>query len=161
MIRMSFSFEPCNSAKYNFVINQNRIVVAPLGSSYLDKEGFEVTVEKASIGGVLSGGMFCDSKMLGWTSGGRGIAAILPYTFEIGSVPPPSKPRPPKDSESDEDAPPPEPQGLFEKKLSKEEKKKLAEERRRARKAAKAAKNRSDNGPEVNDSGDVHDHDDS
>jgi len=126
-----------------------RVIVAPIGSSYLDLEGFEQSVQKSIVGGVVSEGMLCDSKMLGWVGGGRGVAAILPNSFEIGSEPPSSKPRPKPESESEDEEhkPPPEPQGLFEKKLTKEERKKLAEERRRARKAAKAAKAKaSDNG---------------
>ena len=48
-----------------------------LGSSYLDKELFEVTVEKAMTGGVPLEEMFCDSKMLVWTRVSKGVAAIL------------------------------------------------------------------------------------
>ena len=61
------------------------------------------------IGGVLSEGLFYDSKMLGWTSGSKGVAAIMPPTFEIGSAPPSSNPKPQKEPESEEEAPPPEP----------------------------------------------------
>ena len=82
--------------------------------------------------------MFCDSNMLGWSGGGKGVAAQIPDEYEVGSSPPSSKPRPKEEVESvPTETPLP---GLFEKKLTKEEKKKLAEEKRKARKAAKAAK---------------------
>ena len=84
----------------------------------------------------MSDGMFCDSRMLGWSGGGSGVAAQLPDSYDIGSAPPSSKPRP-KEEETTPDV---QVQGLFEKKLSKEEKKRLAEEKRKARKAAKEAK---------------------
>ena len=100
-----------------------------------------IKVKKASVGGVLSQGMLCDSYMLGWKGGGKGMAAILPDSFAIGSTPPESKPRGKgADDGGDAAASAPAAPGLFEKKLTKEEKKKLAEERRRARKAAKEAK---------------------
>mmetsp|Transcript_16709 Transcript_16709/g.20846 ORF Transcript_16709/g.20846 Transcript_16709/m.20846 type:complete len:187 (+) Transcript_16709:81-641(+) len=120
----------------------SRIVVAPVGTTYMDEQGQEHLIQRTSVGGVVSEGMLCDSNMLGWLGGGRGVAAQLPDYFEIGSPPPSEKPRPRKEVEEVkvETPPPVEPQGLFEKKLSKEERKKLAEERRRARKAAKAAK---------------------
>jgi tRNA-binding EMAP/Myf-like protein len=116
----------------------SRVVVALAGTSFLNGEGDAVTVQKTAVGGVMSDGMFCDSRMLGWSGGGSGVAAQVPDSFEIGSAPPSSKPRP-KEAEEPA-APTEEAKGLFEKKLSKEEKKKLAEERRKARKAAKEAK---------------------
>jgi hypothetical protein len=83
----------------------------------------------------MSDGLFCDSKMLGWTGGAEGIAAQIPESVAIGDAPPATKPRPGETSD------PPTPDavvhGLYEKKLSKEEKKKLADEKRRARRAAK------------------------
>ena len=60
--------------------------------------------------------------------------------FEVGSAPPPSKPRMDGGTQATEALPPTNEPGLFEKKLSKEERKKLAEEKRQARRAAKAAK---------------------
>ncbi len=103
-----------------------------------------MNVTKATVGGIISEGMLCDSRMLGWVGGAQGIAVNLPDSFDIGSVPPSSKPRP-NNGESQsgggsaESSLPVEP-GLFEKKLSKEEKKKLAAERKAKRKAAKEAK---------------------
>lgn len=116
----------------------SRVVVALAGSNVLNEEGEEIKVTKMSVGGVMSEGMLCDSRMLLWSGGGHGVAAVMPDSFAIGSAPPEEKPRP------KEPEPEPEPKvevkGLFEKKLTKEEKKKLAEERRAARKAAKEAK---------------------
>ena len=55
-----------------FLYNFYRVVVAPAGSSVLDDEGELQPVKKASVGGVVSEGMLCDSYMLGWKGGGRG-----------------------------------------------------------------------------------------
>ena len=51
-----------------------RCVVAKIGSTLRD--GTEV--KKASVGGVTSEGMLCDSAMCGWSGGGAGAAALLP-----------------------------------------------------------------------------------
>lgn len=118
----------------------SRVVVALAGTSFLNAEGEEVTVKKTTVGGVMSDGMFCDSRMLGWSGGGCGVAAQVPDSYDIGSAPPSSKPRP----KEEEPTPDVQVQGLFEKKLSKEEKKKLADEKRKARKAAKEAKKTAD-----------------
>ncbi|KAL7528717.1 hypothetical protein ACHAXR_002592 [Thalassiosira sp. AJA248-18] len=117
----------------------SRIVIAPVGSTIINDEGEEQTLKKASVGGIPSEGMFCDSRMLGWGSGSAGIAAQVPESFEPGMAPPTSKPGAPKGG-GGEGVPAVEVPGLFEKKLTKEEKKKLAEERKKARKAAKEAK---------------------
>ena len=120
------------------VRTDSRVVVALVGSTVLNDENEQMKVEKTSVGGVMSEGMLCDSRMLGWSGGGHGVAAQLPDSFEAGSTPPATKPRP-KEPEPEE-PPKVEVKGLFEKKLTKEEKKKLAEEKRKARKAAKEAK---------------------
>lgn len=124
----------------NNVRESSRVVVAPAGSSVLNDEGELIQVKKASVGGVVSEGMLCDSYMLGWKGGAKGLAAILPDSFEIGSVPPESKPRGKEAEGGNSEAIAPAAPGLFEKKLTKEEKKKLAEEKRKAKKAAKEAK---------------------
>ena len=113
--------------------------MAPVGSTFFNDEGEEITVQKTTVGGVMSEGLFCDSKMLGWTGGAAGVAAQIPASVDIRTAPPATKPRPQQESASTE-LPASNVEGLFEKKLSKEEKKKLAEERRKARKAAKEAK---------------------
>eukprot|EP00560_Eucampia_antarctica_P007962 CAMPEP_0197823820 /NCGR_PEP_ID=MMETSP1437-20131217/1135_1 /TAXON_ID=49252 ORGANISM="Eucampia antarctica, Strain CCMP1452" /NCGR_SAMPLE_ID=MMETSP1437 /ASSEMBLY_ACC=CAM_ASM_001096 /LENGTH=185 /DNA_ID=CAMNT_0043423175 /DNA_START=30 /DNA_END=590 /DNA_ORIENTATION=- len=121
----------------------SRVVIAPTGSKFIDDEGTEQAVTNATVGGVVSQGMFCDSRMLGWSGGGKGVAVQVPDICEIGSAPPSSKP-----NMLQEEPAAPEPvvevKGLYDKKLSKEEKKKLAEERRKAKKAAKAAKANND-----------------
>lgn len=122
--------------KRNF--SSPRVAVAPVGSKILNEEGEEIEIKKTPVGGVMSEGMLCDSRMLGWTGGAEGIAAQIPDSVEIGESPPSSKPRPREEESglasvsSDE--------CLFKKKLTKEEKKKLAEEKKNARKAAKEAK---------------------
>ena len=117
---------------------ENRIVVAPIGSSIINDDGEVQTITKTVIGGTPSEGMFCDSKMLGWGSGSEGIAAQVPAEFEVGGAPPKSKPGAPRQND-ETPAPVGEVKGLYEKKLTKEEKKKLAEEKRKAKKAAKEA----------------------
>uniref|UniRef100_A0A6U3BZ72 tRNA-binding domain-containing protein n=1 Tax=Entomoneis paludosa TaxID=265537 RepID=A0A6U3BZ72_9STRA len=117
----------------------SRVAVAVEGSTVITEEGEEMKITKTTVGGVVSQGMFCDSRMLGWAGGAAGIAAQIPESIAIGESPPASKPR--KGESSSTDAiPPVQVEGLYEKKLSKEEKKKLAEEKRKARKAAKEAK---------------------
>lgn len=122
----------------------SRIVVAPVGSFFIgSNDGSDdlLEVKKATVGGVISEGMLCDSVMLGWIGGAKGIAVQIPDTFEIGSAPPVTKPRMDnKKKESDSNnLPKVEVKGLFEKKLTKEEKKALAAERKAKRKAAKKA----------------------
>ena len=121
------------------VRDNSRLVVAPVGSTVINDEGEEQEIKKTAVGGIMSEGMFCDSRMLGWGSGSAGIAAQVPDSCDLGSAPPTTKPGAPKAESST--VPAAEVKGLYEKKLTKEEKKKLAEERRAARKAAKEAKN--------------------
>ena len=120
------------------VRNGSRLAVALTGSTVLTDEGEELEVKKTPVGGVMSDGMFCDSKMLGWAGGSAGVAQVIPDDFCIGSSPPAQKPRP-KGATTTEMPETAEP-GLFDKKLTKEEKKKLADERKKARAAKKAEK---------------------
>ena len=117
-----------------------RLAVALAGATFVNDDGEEITVKKTSVGGVMSDGLFCDSKMLGWPGGAEGVAAQIPDSVAIGDSPPESKPRPGQPTSEVEPPASAEVQGLFEKKLTKEEKKKLAEEKKNARKAAKEAK---------------------
>jgi hypothetical protein len=97
-------------------------------------------IKKTTVGGIMSEGMLCDSRMLGWQGGAAGIAAQIPESIPVGSVPPAEKPRPGQ-ALTDVDAAASQPiEGLFEKKLSKEEKKKIAEAKRLAKRAAKDTK---------------------
>jgi hypothetical protein len=120
-------------------VEYSSVAVALAGSTFINEEGEESAITSTSVGGVISEGMLCDSRMLGWSGGAAGVAVQVPDSVEIGSSPPASKPRPGQGGEE-----PPKAEesggGLFEKKLSKEEKKKLAEEKKLARKAAKDAK---------------------
>jgi hypothetical protein len=120
----------------------SRVAVAPAGTTVLDEQGEELQVTKTTVGGVMSEGMLCDSRMLGWSGGAAGLAVQIPNSIALGSSPPATKPRGVHDSKpTEEEAQPQEQQaGLFEKKLTKEEKKKMAEEKRKAKKAAKEAK---------------------
>lgn len=125
----------------------SRLVVAPIGSTIIDDEGEEITISKTSVGGHISEGMFCDSRMLGWGTGSAGVAAQVPESFDVGTSPPTSKPGvpPPSSSSSSSDGMPAvDVQGLFERKLTKEEKKLAAEAKRKARKEAKSTKERND-----------------
>jgi tRNA-binding EMAP/Myf-like protein len=118
----------------------SRVVVALAGSTVLGDNGDEIRVTKTSVGGVMSEGMLCDSKMLGWPGGAEGIAAQLPESYPLGSAPPATKPRPKEESPAAATSLGPVEDGLFAKRLTKEEKKKLSEEKREARKAGKEAK---------------------
>lgn len=113
-----------------------RVAVAPAGATVLDDEGEEMELKKTTVSGVVSEGMLCDSRMLGWAGGAAGLAVQIPDDFDIGSAPPSSKPRKGDETKS-EGAAASKAEGLFEKKMTKEEKKKLAEEKRKARKTAK------------------------
>ena len=122
----------------------SRVVVAPVGSTVITEEGDELKISKTPVGGTMSEGMLCDSRMLGWAGGAAGIAVQIPDSIDIGSAPPATKPRPNDGSSSEGDASAatttqtgPVETGLFERKLTKEEKKKLAAEKRAAKKAAK------------------------
>lgn len=117
----------------------SRLAVAPIGTTVLGDNGEGMTVQKTSVGGHTSEGIFCDSRMLGWDGGSMGIASQMDASLELGSPPPSKKPRP-GGAVTTTELPESNVEGLFQKKLTKEEKKKLAEERKKARKAAKEAK---------------------
>jgi len=120
------------------VRDNSRVAVALAGSTIVNDEGEEIKIQKTSVGGKLSHGVLCDSKMLGWSGGAAGVAVQIPPEIEIGSAPPASKPRPKSgDDSGSSEAAGPVTGGLFEKKLTKEEKKKLAAEKRAAKRAAK------------------------
>lgn len=117
----------------------SRLAVAPIGSNVLTESNETMLIQRTAVGGVMSEGMFCDSRMLGWTGGANGVAAQMPPSLEIGEPPPATKPRGAPESKEPVAAAV-EVKPLFEKKLTKEEKKKLAEEKRKAKKLAKEAK---------------------
>lgn len=66
--------------------------IVPAGAN-VDEDTDAIIVTKRSVGGVSSFGMLCDSPMLSWTGGAKGIVQQLPSTFTIGSMPPSSRPR--------------------------------------------------------------------
>ena len=66
-----------------------RCVVARVGATLRD--GTEV--KTATVGGVKSEGMLCDSTMCGWSGGGSGSAALLPLDYPLGSRAPNARPR--------------------------------------------------------------------
>jgi len=71
---------------------QSRVAVALVGAT-VSIDGEDVTLKKTTVGGVTSEGMLCDSMMLGWTGGAKGIAVQMPADLALGSAPPASKPR--------------------------------------------------------------------
>ena len=101
------------------VRDDSRVVVALAGSKVLNEEGEEIALQKTSVGGKMSHGMLCDSRMLNWQGGASGIAVQVPPEFELGSAPPASKPRPKGDDSGSAEADGPVTGGLFERKLSK------------------------------------------
>lgn len=112
----------------------SRVVVAPVGSTVRNEEGEEITVKRVNVGGSISEGILCDSPILGWSGGAKGVAVQVPDTYPIGSSPPTTKPRMDSATNSSNDNQSSPVQGLFQKKLTKEEKKRAAEERRRKKK---------------------------
>jgi len=113
------------------------VVVAKVGARLKNDE----LVGKATVGGVPSEGMLCDSVMLGWKGGAAGLAALLPAGIAApGDAPPRSRPR-----GGGAAAAPAAPvaakaaEMMFKPKLTKEEKKAAAAKRKAERAAAKAA----------------------
>ena len=53
----------------------------------------DVEVKKMSVGGTISEGMLCDSKMLSWAGGAEGLCVQVPPTCSPGDPAPTSKPR--------------------------------------------------------------------
>jgi len=76
----------------------DRIVVAlvdaivPAGAR-LDEDSNAVQIRPTSIAGIMSYGMLCDSVMLGWAGGAKGVAQKMPDSCQLGSHPPSSRPR--------------------------------------------------------------------
>lgn len=101
---------------------ESRVVVALAGSTVVTETGEELTLKPTTVGGKVSHGMLCDSKMLGWTGGAAGVAVNLPPEYDVGSAPPSQKPRPNAGGSAEGgDAPvedTPVTGGLFERKLS-------------------------------------------
>ena len=69
-----------------------KCVVATVGTE-IEVNGEIEKVTKVNVGGVISEGMLCDSRMLQWSGGASGIAVHLPDSFSVGSPAPASRPR--------------------------------------------------------------------
>ena len=130
-----------------------RCIVATVDTE-IDVNGECEKVKRATVGGVVSEGMLCDSKMLGWAGGAAGVAAHLPDSFAIGSVAPKSKPR--LDGQAEPEAPAAEMSDKERKASEKLLRKQQLAEKKAARKAAKSAGFSGD----TNDENDNDDNDD-
>lgn len=111
-----------------------RTCVALVGS-VLEENGEEITVSKRAVAGVMSEGMICDSVMLGWIGGAKGICVQVPDSFDVGTPAPTSKPRGIGEAPAAAEVEAP-----AEKALSREEKKAAAAAKKAAIKERLAAK---------------------
>jgi tRNA-binding EMAP/Myf-like protein len=66
--------------------------VVPAGAK-LEEDTDAIQIKATAVGGVMSRGMLCDSPMLNWTGGAKGIVQQLPETFNVGDTPPAARPR--------------------------------------------------------------------
>lgn len=73
----------------------NTLVCVALPGAAVTVEGEEVVVKKATVGGVASSGMLCDSPMVGWKGGSVGLAATVPEASGLkpGDAVPAARPR--------------------------------------------------------------------
>ena len=91
------------NAKY---IEENWLVVVALenaivpAGAVLGDDPEAVQVKPCSVGGVKSHGMVCDSPMLNWTGGAKGVVQQLPESdesgtvlFKVGDKPPSARPQ--------------------------------------------------------------------
>ena len=82
------------NAKY---VEAGKLVVVALPGAIVpagaDPEDGGTLVAKASVGGRMSNGMLCDSRMLGWVGGAAGVAVSLDASvFNVGQAPPAKRP---------------------------------------------------------------------
>ena len=110
--------EPIATARLRDATNTNRIVIAPVGSTIINEEGEEQELKRTAVSGIMSEGMFCDARMLGWGDGSNGVAAQVPESYKPGMSPPKEKPMQ-KKKEEENRLPAVEVEPLFEKKLTK------------------------------------------
>jgi tRNA-binding EMAP/Myf-like protein len=66
--------------------------VVPAGA-VLDEDPDAIQIKATAVGGVMSRGMLCDSPMLKWTGGAKGMVQQLPDSFNVGDAPPSARPR--------------------------------------------------------------------
>jgi tRNA-binding EMAP/Myf-like protein len=91
------------NAKY---IEANWLVVVALenaivpAGAIVGEDSEAIQIKPTSVGGVKSSGMVCDSPMLKWTGGAKGVVQQLPEFDEasnpqyfVGNAPPASRPR--------------------------------------------------------------------
>lgn len=76
---------------WNIVVALENAII-PAGAS-LDDDANAIRVKACAVGGVMSRGMLCDSPMLAWTGGAKGIVQQLSDAYVIGEKPPSSRPR--------------------------------------------------------------------
>ncbi len=79
----------------NSTVYPATLVCCALPGARVTVEGEEVTVKRASVGGVASGGMLLDSAMVGWKGGAVGLAATVPEAAGLkpGDAVPAARPR--------------------------------------------------------------------
>lgn len=79
----------------NSTVYTNTLVCVALPGATVQVGGEEVLVKAAAVGGVASGGMLCDSVMLGWKGGAAGLAATVPEAAGVapGQAAPAARPR--------------------------------------------------------------------
>lgn len=113
-------------------VTANMLTVIATLDTELEINGDVIVVKKQSVGGRVSFGLVCDSKMCNWRGGAEGIAVNLPDDgYAIGDPCPPAKPRTGGNIEPAE-------KSIAEKKAEEKALKKAAvKEKREAKKAAK------------------------
>ena len=91
------SVQIVTNAKY---IEQNWLVVVALenavvpAGAILGDDPEAIQIKPTSVGGVKSNGMVCDSHLLAWTGGAKGVVQQLSETdFKVGDKPPSVRPR--------------------------------------------------------------------
>ena len=107
-------------------------VLATVGSTISDENGDEFELKRTTVGGVLSEGMLCDGKMLGWGSGSIGNCVQVPTSLKPGSDALKTKPGAPTSASTTS--------GAVETKSDKQLKAEAKEARKQELKAKKAAR---------------------
>ena len=79
----------------NSAVHLHTLVCVALPGATVRVGGEEVQVKAAAVGGVASGGMLCDSAMVGWKGGAAGLAATVPEAagMQPGQAVPAARPR--------------------------------------------------------------------
>mmetsp|Transcript_12214 Transcript_12214/g.23785 ORF Transcript_12214/g.23785 Transcript_12214/m.23785 type:complete len:180 (+) Transcript_12214:136-675(+) len=75
------------------------VIVATVGAvvpagAVVGEDPDAIEIKKTSVGGVASSGMLCDSDMLRWVGGAKGVVQTLEEAdFSVGGCPPSARPR--------------------------------------------------------------------